>query len=136
MDDERKKVGGFCCPVPPVPLESASVARCGPNRAFVLVTQSVRTSLRGNRERLVIVGTCGFERFYGASQAGQKQRFSTHVDPGSAPSETAAAARAVCWWSRRVLPPGPLRLLHAAIYRHSRPKPAAPYIGESRLNVK
>jgi len=26
----EEKVGGFCCPVPPVPLESPSVARRGP----------------------------------------------------------------------------------------------------------
>jgi len=24
------------------------------------------------------------------------------------------------WWSRRVLPPGPLRLFHGIIYRHIR----------------
>src|SRR5215216_5732244 len=35
----------FCCPV-------------GSDRAFVFVTQSVRTLLRSNCERLVIVGTC------------------------------------------------------------------------------
>jgi len=29
-------------------------------------------------------------------------------------------------WSRRVLPPGPLYLLHSAVYRHIRPKPTAP----------
>ena len=51
-------MGSFCCSVLPKPPESASVARCGPNRAFDFVTQSVRTSLRSNRERLVIVGTC------------------------------------------------------------------------------
>jgi len=28
------KVGSFCCSVLPVPPVSASVARCGPNRAF------------------------------------------------------------------------------------------------------
>ena len=27
------------------------------------------------------------------------------------------------WWSRRVLPPGPLRLFYAAVYRHSRVEP-------------
>jgi len=29
----EEKVGSFCCPALPVPLDSASVARCGPNRA-------------------------------------------------------------------------------------------------------
>ena len=32
------EVEGFCCPAPSKPLESASVARCGPYRAFDLVT--------------------------------------------------------------------------------------------------
>jgi hypothetical protein len=40
-----------------------------------LVTQSVRTLLRGNRERLVVVGTCGFERFYGAFRPGKNSAF-------------------------------------------------------------
>ena len=69
------EVGSFCCSVLPIPPVSASVARCGPNRAFVLVTQSVRTLLRGNRERLVVVGTCGFERFYGAFRPGKNSAF-------------------------------------------------------------
>jgi len=30
------------------------------------------------------------------------------------------------WWSRRVLPPGPLCLLHSTIYCHSQPKPTHP----------
>ena len=68
-------MGSFCCSVLPVPPVSASVARCGPNRAFVLVTQSVRTLLRGNRERLVVVGTCGCERFYGAFRPGKNTVF-------------------------------------------------------------
>src|SRR3954452_1605519 len=52
------KVGRFCCPALPGPLVSASVARCGPTALLSLVTQPVRVRLRGNRERLVIVGTC------------------------------------------------------------------------------
>ena len=84
-------MGDFCCPVSPVPLVSASVARCGPNRAFTKVTQSVGTSLRGNCERLVVVGTCGFEPSRW-SHAGRKLRFSAHVDPSSAPSGSAARA--------------------------------------------
>lgn len=76
----------------------ASVARCSPYRWYPLllpgaartallslVTQSVRTLLRGNRERLVIVGTCVMGRC-GGPIPGKSLRFSTHVDPGSAPS--------------------------------------------------
>jgi len=32
-DSLLRQVGSFCCPVLPEPLDSASVARCGPNRA-------------------------------------------------------------------------------------------------------
>ena len=49
---------GFCCPAP---SEAAGIPFCcpvGSDRAFVFVTQSVRTLLRSNCERLVIVGTC------------------------------------------------------------------------------
>ena len=66
----------------------ASVARCSPYRWNPLllpgaartallsdVTQSVRTSLRGNCERLVVVGTCGCERFYGAFRPGKNTVF-------------------------------------------------------------
>src|SRR3546814_9155049 len=38
-------------------------------------------------------------------------------------------ANAGLWWSRRVLPPGPLCLFHDTIYPHSRPKPATPILG-------
>ena len=72
-----RKVGSFCCPVLPVPLVSASVARLGPNRAFVFVTQSVRTLLRSNCERLVIVGTCGFEPLTGYSARAKTTPFNT-----------------------------------------------------------
>ena len=66
----------------------ASVARCSPYRwnplllpgaartaLLSLVTQSVRTLLRGKSERLVVVGTCGFERFYGAFRPGKNNAF-------------------------------------------------------------
>jgi len=66
----------------------ASVARCLPYRWNPLllpgaartallsdVTQSVRTLLRGNCERLVVVGTCGCERFYGAFRPGKNTVF-------------------------------------------------------------
>src|SRR4051812_38529968 len=66
----------------------ASVARCSPYRRnplllpgaaptalLSLVTQSVRTLLRGKSERLVIVGTCGFERFHGAFRPGKNSAF-------------------------------------------------------------
>ena len=39
------------------------------------ITQSVRTGLRSNRKSLVIVGTYGFERFYGAFRPGKNSAF-------------------------------------------------------------
>ena len=52
----------FCCPVRPEPRLS-------------LITLSVRTQLCSNRERLVIVGTCRFESFYGALRPGKNTVF-------------------------------------------------------------
>src|SRR3954466_16161455 len=70
------------------PKWGASVARCSPYRWNPLllpgaartallsdVTQSVRTLLRGNRERLVVVGDCCCERFYGAFRPGKNTVF-------------------------------------------------------------
>src|SRR5690606_40853505 len=70
-----------------------------------------------------------FEHFYGVLRPGEGIRFSTHVDPSSAPSDTPSSpfkGHRDMWWSRRVLPPGPLRLLHDTIYHHSRANPARP----------
>ena len=98
----------FCCPVRTEPRLS-------------LVTSSVRTQLRGNRERLVIVGTCRFERFNGSFRPGKNTTFeytSILVRPRQEPRFRAF------WWSRRVPPPGPLHLFRGIIYRHSRANPA------------
>ncbi len=43
--------------------------------------------------------------------------FNARVDPDSPPTEAAQTRKKPClglWWRRRVLPPGPLRLLHKA----------------------
>ena len=98
----------FCCPVRTEPRLS-------------LVTSSVRTQLRGNRERLVIVGTCRFERFNGSFRPGKNITFeytSILVRPRQEPRFRAF------WWSRRVPPPGPLHLFRDIIYHHSRANPA------------
>lgn len=58
--DILKKVGSFCCSVPPVPPVSASVARCGPDRAKLGNLYPVGCWLRGDRECLVVVGIYGF----------------------------------------------------------------------------
>src|SRR3546814_8681196 len=68
--------------------EGASVARCSPNRWNPLLLPGAartalkpcnlyqrRIGLRGNRERLVIVGPCKFERFHGALRPGKNTVF-------------------------------------------------------------
>jgi hypothetical protein len=90
--------------------------------------------LRGNRERLVIVGTCGYERFYGAFRPVGSQDFIALVDPISPPSATAlfsdpplvVEAPGYC-------PPGPKCLFHLTLYRHSR-LPGPPEIGSRVQN--
>src|SRR4051794_8809552 len=109
----------FCCPV-------------RPDRAFDFVTLAVRRGVtqqsRAPRYRWHLCD--GPSRW---SHSGRKLRFSTHVDPGSAPSAepqwrhaSRVLAARLRWWSRRVLPPGPLRLLYATLYRHSRLASAVP----------
>jgi hypothetical protein len=108
----------FCCPVRTEPRLS-------------LVTSSVRTQLRGNRERLVIVGTCRFERFYGSFRPGKNTAFeytSILVRPRQ---ETRIRA---FWWSRRVPPPGPLHLFRDIIYHHSRAPVAAASLPGARCS--
>src|SRR3982750_503705 len=60
-DGAKREVGSFCCPVLPVPLESPSVARWGPTALKLCNFSPLGRQLRGNRERLVIVGTCVYE---------------------------------------------------------------------------
>src|SRR4029453_13075474 len=54
----REKVGDFCCPASPVPLESPSVARWGPTALQLCNFNPLGSQLRSKSERLVIVGTC------------------------------------------------------------------------------
>src|SRR6185369_14895270 len=56
-----KKVGRFCCPALPEPLESPSVARWGPTALKLSNFSPLGRQLGSNRERLVIVGTCVYE---------------------------------------------------------------------------
>ena len=84
----------FCCPVRPEPRSS-------------FITSVVRPQLCSNRERLVIVGTCGFDRFYGSITPG-KNIMLVHTSILVRPHQD-RLAESRFWWSRRVLPPGPLR---------------------------
>ena len=85
----RKSVRGFCCPAPLGPLESTSVARCGPNRAFgqcnLVREDRVTLRLRMPRCRWHL---WGFERFNGSFRPGKNTVFqytSILVRPRHAP---------------------------------------------------
>jgi len=108
-----------------------SVARGSPNRRFpLLLPGAVRPALSARITRSVkTLGYAAianaslslafrvFETFNGLFMPGKSSRLSTHVDPGSTPHPPDNGS---LWWSRRVLPPGPLHLFHDAIYRHRR----------------
>jgi len=100
----------FCCPAWSLPRLS-------------FVTFPVRDQLRSDRECFVIVGTYGFERFNGSFRPGKRSAFQ-HTSILVQPHQDRLESR--FWWSCRVPPPGPLHLLHATIYRHSRANPALP----------
>ena len=118
----------------------ASVARCLPNRWNpLLLPGGVRPrfcpcnfsplgrQLRSNCERLVIVGTCGDERFYGSFRPAGNQVFIALVDPispPSAPAETSRCPPLLVVEAPGYCPPGPKCLFHLTIYRHSRVAPA------------
>ena len=106
------EVGGFCCPAPPEPLESASVARCGPDRAKLCNVCPLGHQLRGKSERLVIVGTCRFERFYGAFRPGKNTVFQ-HTSILVRPHQKPPVSRRVV-----VEPPGTAPGSAAPISRH------------------
>src|SRR3954451_5585708 len=86
-DGAKREVGSFCCPVLPVPLESPSVARWGPTALKLCNFSPLGPQLRGNRERLVIVGTCVYESSRWLKPIGSRT-FIALVDPISPPSST------------------------------------------------
>jgi len=94
----QREVGGFCCPAPPVPLESPSVARWGPTALKLCNVSPLGPQLRGNRECLVVVGTCVNEPSRWPGPIGNRV-FIALVDPISPPSETAEIRG--FWWRRR-----------------------------------
>ena len=80
------------------------------------------------RASLSLALTC-FEHFYGLLRPGEDIAFQ-HTSILVRPRQTPRTSRDM-WWSRRVLPPGPLRLLHDTIYHHSRANPAKPIWGSA-----
>src|SRR6185436_10350464 len=93
------KVGSFCCPVLPEPLESPSVARWGPTALKLYNVRPLGPQLRGKSERLVIVGTCVNEPSRWLNPIGNRD-FIALVDPVSPPSATLVCSRG-WWWRRR-----------------------------------
>src|SRR3546814_12025772 len=83
------------------------------------------TLFRSARARASLsLALVGFEQFYGLLGPGENivfQHTSILVRPRQ---DGLRYGRSPFWWSRRVLPPGPLRLFHGIIYRHSRTSPA------------
>ena len=77
--------------------------------------------LRGNCERLVIVGTCVMSRCGGLIPIGNRA-FTALVDPVSPPSATAVprSAPPLLVEAPGYCPPGPKCLFHPTLYRHSR----------------
>ena len=110
-------MGGFCCPAPPVPLESPSVARWGPTALKLCNVSPLGRQLRSKSERLVIVGTCVNEPLRWLNPIGNRA-FIALVDPISPPS-TAALARLMVE-APGYCPPGPKCLFHLTVYRRSR----------------
>ena len=78
----------------------ASVARCPPNRAYRLCSDSERLC--------VVIGTCHMAH-NGGTMPSERYIFTARVEPVSPP----CLALLPRWWRRRALPPGPLRLFHA-----------------------
>ena len=99
-----KKVGRFCCPALPEPLESPSVARWGPTALKLCNLRPLGPQLRGKSERLVIVGTCVNEPSRWLNPIGNRA-FIALVDPVSPPSAIPACAGAG-GGGAGVLPPG------------------------------
>ena len=120
------KVGSFCCPVLPVPLESASVARCGPDRAKPCNLYPRRAFSYAARASaslsLALVGLNGFAAHSGRAKTSSLNTRRSWFGPVRSPRFPEDL-----WWSRRVLPPGPLHLFHDIIYRHSRQAGTAIY---------
>jgi len=116
-----------------VPLESPSVARWGPTALKLCNVSPLGRQLRGKSERLVIVGTCGYEPLRWLNPIGNRA-FIALVDPISPPSTMARAAPLMVE-APGYCPPGPKCLFHLTVYRRSR-LPGALQIGIFTPNLK
>ncbi len=121
---EGERSGGFCCPAPPGAAEFPSVARWVQPRSFWVMSgrEAINYAARARASlSLALVSFAQFNGLHGPGESIVFQHTSILVRP-----RQKAPEKGPLWWSRRVLPPGPLRLLHDTIYHHSRANPAAP----------
>lgn len=126
----RKWSGGFCCPAPPAAAEFPSVARWVQPRSFWVMSGREAINYAARARASLSLALVSFEPFYGVLRPGEGIAFQ-HTSILVRPRQKAPSGyRAIrdLWWSRRVPPPGPLRLLHDTIYRHSRENPAGTYM--------
>ena len=94
----------------------ASVARCLRTPPEAAKPQDLSfglvAALRSNGHRsTVVIGNCTVRADNGGTQPSESHPLYTSVDPVSAPRPSKTG----CWWSRRVPPPGPIRLLRARL---------------------
>src|SRR5690348_4301349 len=83
----------------------ASAARCPPEPRLRPLFRRQQRVQRRYRWHLCVA-------LYGGTLPGKNRAFTTLVDPVSPPSTRSTSGGE--WWRRRVLPPGPIRLCHAA----------------------
>lgn len=116
-----ERSGGFCCPAPPAAAEFPSVARWVQPRYFRVTSGREALNYAAMASASLSLALVSFAQFNGLHGPGENIAFQ-HTSILVRPRQK--APEGPFWWSRRVLPPGPLRLLHDTIYHHSRANPA------------
>ena len=125
----------------PVPLESHSVARLGPTALLSNNVSPLGRQLRGNRERLVIVGTCENEpsRWRPYRSATRPLLHSSILfRPHQQRREESPRSKRfppLLVEAPGYCPPGPKCLFHQIVYQHSR-FPGMPKIRARRPHFK
>lgn len=124
----ERESGGFCCPAPPGAAEFPSVARWVQPRYFRVMSGREALNYAAMASASLSLALVSFAQFNGLHGPGKNIAFehtSILVRPHQTPrhSPQCGLSRDM-WWNRRVLPPGPLRLLYDTIYHHSRANPA------------
>ncbi len=124
-DDEGFRSGRFCCPALPEAAEFPSVARWVQPRYFRIISGREALNYAAMASASLSLALVSFAQFNGLHGPGKNIAFE-HTSILVRPRQTSrrTKVRRDMWWRRRVLPPGPLRLLYDTIYHHSRANPA------------